>query len=87
MNANSRARSNLDSQPGLVKLISHRDTDRLLGAHIISKNAGEMIHELSLAIQQKASSEDIARTSHAHPTLSEAIREAAMAITSKPIHA
>ncbi|KAL1915246.1 uncharacterized protein VTP21DRAFT_7522 [Calcarisporiella thermophila] len=83
--ANSRARTNDDSE-GLVKLISDQETDRLLGAHIIGPNAGEMIAEATLAIEYGASSEDIARTCHAHPTLSEAFREAAMAALDKPIH-
>jgi dihydrolipoamide dehydrogenase len=83
--ANSRARANLDTN-GKIKLISDKKTQRLIGAHIISPGAGEMIHELVLAIEYGASAEDIARTCHAHPTLSEAIKEAAMANFFKPIH-
>lgn len=86
MNANSRTKSSMETKPGFVKILAHRDTDRILGGHIICKNAGEMIHELALAMQMKASSEDISRMSHAHPTLSEGIKEAAMSINSKAIH-
>lgn len=67
----------------MVKFISDKATDRVLGVHIIGPNAGEMIAEAVLAIEYGASSEDIARTSHAHPTLSEAFKEAAMATYSK----
>lgn len=67
-------------------MLSDAETDRLLGVHIIGPNAGEMIAEGVLAIEYGASSEDIARTSHAHPTLAEAFKEAAMATYSKAIH-
>ena len=67
----------------MVKFISDKETDRVLGVHIIGPNAGEMIAEATLAIEYGASSEDIARTCHAHPTLSEAFKEAAMATYSK----
>lgn len=83
--ANSRARTNMDTV-GKVKMISDKNTQRLIGAHIISSGAGEMIHELVLAIEYGASAEDIARTCHAHPTVSEAIKEAALANYFKPIH-
>lgn len=83
--ANSRAKTNLDTE-GFVKFISDAETDRILGIHIIGANAGEMIAEGTLAIEYGASSEDVARTSHAHPTLSEAFKEAAMAAYAKPIH-
>jgi dihydrolipoamide dehydrogenase len=83
--ANSRAKTNMDSE-GQVKFLSEKETDRILGVHIIGPNAGEMIAEAVLAIEYGASSEDIARTTHAHPTLSEAFKEAAMAVTSKSIH-
>lgn len=85
MLANSRARTNNETD-GLVKLLTDKKTDRLLGAHIMCAAAGEMIHELALGIEYGASAEDIARTCHAHPTLSEAIKEAALSATSKPIH-
>ncbi|KAG5638948.1 dihydrolipoamide dehydrogenase precursor [Sphagnurus paluster] len=101
--ANSRAKTNLDSE-GFVKIIAEKETDKVLGVHIIGgslavkrmeisdlglplgPNAGEMIGEGVLAIEYGASAEDIARTSHAHPTLSEAFKEAAMAAYSKAIH-
>ena len=83
--ANSRAKTNLDSE-GYVKFIADKKTDRILGVHIIGPNAGEMIAEATLAIEYGASCEDIARTCHAHPTLAEAFKEAAMATYSKPIH-
>jgi len=67
----------------MVKFISEKETDRVLGVHIIGPNAGEMIAEAVLAIEYGASSEDIGRTSHAHPTLSEVFKEAAMATYSK----
>jgi dihydrolipoamide dehydrogenase len=72
----------MDSE-GMVKFIADKETDRVLGVHIIGPNAGEMIAEATLAIEYGASSEDIARTCHAHPTLSEAFKEAAMATYSK----
>ncbi|KAG8858944.1 dihydrolipoamide dehydrogenase precursor [Tulasnella sp. 330] len=83
--ANSRAKTNLDTE-GFVKFISEKETDKVLGVHIIGPNAGEMIASAVLAIEYGASSEDIARTSHAHPTLSEAFKEAAMAAYDSPIH-
>jgi dihydrolipoamide dehydrogenase len=75
--ANSRARCNHETD-GLAKILAHAETDEILGAHIIAPGAGDMIHEVCLAMEFKASSEDIARTCHAHPTLSEAVRQAAM---------
>ncbi|SPO01321.1 related to LPD1 - dihydrolipoamide dehydrogenase precursor [Cephalotrichum gorgonifer] len=83
--ANSRAKTNLDTD-GMVKMLADPETDRLLGVHIIGANAGEMIAEATLALEYGASTEDIARTCHAHPTLSEAFKEAAMATYSKAIH-
>merc|ERR1712226_257401 len=77
MMANSRARTNDDAE-GFVKIISDKKTDRMLGVHIVGPNAGEMIAEGVIAIEYGASSEDIARTCHAHPTLSEAFKEACM---------
>ena len=84
-NANSRARTNNDAD-GMVKILSHKETDKILGIHIIGTNAGEMIAEGVLGMEYGASSEDIARTCHAHPTLSEAFKEACMATYDKPIH-
>ena len=83
--ANSRARANGDSE-GFVKVLADAETDRILGAHIIGPNAGEMIAEAVLGMEYGASSEDIARTCHAHPTLSEAFKEACMDTYDKPIH-
>ncbi|KAK5995793.1 Dihydrolipoamide dehydrogenase [Cladobotryum mycophilum] len=83
--ANSRAKTNLDTE-GMVKMIADPETDRLLGVHIIGPNAGEMIAEGTLALEYGASSEDIARTCHAHPTLAEAFKEAAMATHAKALH-
>ncbi|KAF1983546.1 dihydrolipoyl dehydrogenase mitochondrial precursor [Aulographum hederae CBS 113979] len=83
--ANSRAKTNLDTE-GMVKFIADAETDRILGIHIIGPNAGEMIAEGTLALEYGASTEDVGRTSHAHPTLSEAFKEAAMATYGKAIH-
>eukprot|EP00341_Mesodinium_pulex_P002602 CAMPEP_0116899870 /NCGR_PEP_ID=MMETSP0467-20121206/8346_1 /TAXON_ID=283647 /ORGANISM="Mesodinium pulex, Strain SPMC105" /LENGTH=495 /DNA_ID=CAMNT_0004572937 /DNA_START=41 /DNA_END=1528 /DNA_ORIENTATION=- len=83
--ANSRARTNGDSE-GSIKVLADKETDRILGLHIIGPNAGEMIAEGVLAMEYGASSEDVARTCHAHPTLSEALKEACMATYDKPIH-
>lgn len=83
--ANSRART-IDDADGMVKIIAEKDTDKVLGVHIMGPSAGELIHEAVLALEYGASSEDIARTCHGHPTLSEAVKEAALATFSKPIH-
>jgi dihydrolipoamide dehydrogenase len=83
--ANGRARAMADTE-GFVKILADATTDRVLGAHIIGPDAGTMIAELALAIEFGASSEDIARTSHAHPTLNEAVKEAALAVDGRPIH-
>ncbi len=85
MMANSRART-VDEADGMVKFLACKETDRILGVHIMSSNAGELIAECVLAMEYGASSEDIARTCHGHPTLSEAVKEAAMATYDKPIH-
>ncbi len=77
--ANSRGRTNHQTD-GFVKILADAETDEVLGAHIIGPSAGEMIAELALAMEFRAASEDIARTSHAHPTLSEAVRQAAMGV-------
>ena len=71
----------------MIKVLSDKKTDKLLGIHIVGPSAGEMIAEGVLAMEYGASSEDIARTCHAHPTLSEALKEACMATYNKPIHA
>ena len=83
--ANSRARAKADTT-GLVKILADARTDRVLGAHIIGPDAGTMIHELSLAMEFSASSEDIALACHAHPTLPEAVKEAALAVAGRPLH-
>ncbi|MEJ6595226.1 dihydrolipoyl dehydrogenase [Parasphingorhabdus sp.] len=83
--ANSRAKTNRDTE-GYVKIIADAKTDRVLGAHIISSLAGTLIAQITQAMEFGATSEDIAYTCHAHPTHSEAIKEAAMAVQGKPIH-
>ena len=83
--ANSRAKTNNDFE-GFVKILADKDTDKILGVHIIGPNAGEMIAEGVLGMEYGASAEDIARTCHAHPTLSEAFKEACMATYDKAIH-
>jgi len=83
--ANSRARCNNEPE-GLVKILTDKKTDKILGAWVIGSNAGEMIGEAVLAFEYGASSEDVARTCHAHPTLSEAFKEACMAAHDKAIH-
>ncbi len=85
MMANSRAKTNRDTD-GFVKVIADAKTDRVLGVHIIASIAGSMIAEAALAMEFGATSEDIAFTCHAHPTHAEALKEAAMAVTGKPIH-
>jgi dihydrolipoamide dehydrogenase len=77
--ANSRAKTNHETD-GLVKILAHAETDEVLGAHLMGVGVGEMIAEICLAMEFGASSEDIARTCHAHPTLTEAIRQAAMGV-------
>ena len=85
MMANSRAKTNRDTD-GFVKVIADARTDRVLGVWMISSLAGTMIAQAAQAMEFGATSEDIAYTCHAHPTHSEAIKEAAMAVTGKPIH-
>ncbi|MDN2565695.1 dihydrolipoyl dehydrogenase [Aquibium sp. A9E412] len=83
--ANGRARSMLKTD-GFVKFLADKKTDRVLGVHIVGFGAGEMIHEAAVLMEFGGSSEDLGRTCHAHPTLSEAVREAALATFAKPIH-
>ena len=83
--ANSRAKCS-GEDVGFVKMIAEAKTGTLLGVHIISSHAGELISEACLALEMKATAYDIAKTAHAHPTLSEALKEAALGIVSKPIH-
>jgi dihydrolipoamide dehydrogenase len=83
--ANGRARA-IASTDGFVKVLADKASDRVLGVHIVGPFAGELIAELALAIEFGASAEDIARTSHAHPTLTEAVKEAALAVDGRPLH-
>ena len=83
--ANSRAKVNNETE-GFVKILADTKTDRVLGVHIIGPHCGDMIAEMALAMEFGASSEDIARTCHAHPTHTEAIKEAALAVDKRPIH-
>ncbi|MEO1702800.1 MAG: dihydrolipoyl dehydrogenase [Pseudomonadota bacterium] len=84
--ANGRARAMLATD-GFVKVLADKATDRVLGAHIVGKGAGDLIHEVAVLMEFGGSSEDLARTCHAHPTMSEAVREAALAsATGKPLH-
>lgn len=83
--ANSRAKAN-SATDGMVKVLADAKTDRLLGCHIISPNAGEMVHEAVAILEFGGSAEDMARLSHAHPTYSEAIKEAALAVAGRAIH-
>lgn len=84
--ANSRAKA-IDQLDGFVKVLADAKTDRILGVHILNSQAGELIAECALAMEYGASSEDVGRTCHSHPTLSEAIKEACMACYDKAIHA
>lgn len=83
--ANSRARAN-GFTDGFVKILADKKSDKVLGVHIIGPDAGTIIHECVLAMEFGASSEDIARTCHAHPTLSEAVKEAALAVAGRTIN-
>jgi dihydrolipoamide dehydrogenase len=83
--ANGRARAMGDTD-GFVKILADKATDRILGAHIIGPDAGTLIAELALAIEFGASAEDVARTSHAHPSLNEAVKEAALAVDGRALH-
>ena len=83
--ANSRAKT-VNQPDGFVKILADKNTDKVLGVHVIGPHAGEMIAEMAVAMEFGASSEDIARTCHAHPTYSEAIKEAALAVDKRAIH-
>tara|TARA_B100001029_G_C15057381_1_gene455491 strand:+ start:1352 stop:2752 length:1401 start_codon:yes stop_codon:yes gene_type:complete len=83
--ANSRAKA-IDESEGFVKILADSVTDRVLGVHLIGPHAGELIAEMALAMEFGASSEDIARTCHAHPTFSEAVKEAALSVDKRQIH-
>jgi dihydrolipoamide dehydrogenase len=83
--ANSRAKVNNETE-GFVKILADSKTDKILGVHIIGPHCGDMIAEMALAMEFGASAEDVARTCHAHPTHTEAIKEAALAVDKRPIH-
>ncbi len=83
--ANSRAKA-IDATEGFVKILADETTDKVIGAHIIGSHAGELIAEIAVAMEFGASAEDIARTCHAHPTFSEAIKEAALSVDKRAIH-
>ena len=83
--ANSRAKT-INEPEGFVKILANEKTDKVLGVHLIGSHAGELIAEMSLAMEFGASSEDIARTCHAHPTFSEAVKEAALSVDKRQIH-
>ena len=83
--ANSRAKA-IDEPEGFVKILADSKTDRVLGVHMIGPHAGELIAEMAVAMEFGASSEDIARTCHAHPTFSEAVKEAALSVDKRQIH-
>ena len=83
--ANGRARA-MGETDGFVKILADKQTDRILGAHIIGPNAGDLIAEVALAIEFGASAEDVARSCHAHPTLAEVVKEAALSVEGRAIH-
>ena len=82
---NGRAKANFAGE-GFVKILADAASDRILGAHIIGPMAGDLVHEICVAMEFGAAAEDLARTCHAHPTYSEAVREAALACGSGAIH-
>ena len=83
--ANGRAKANQQTD-GFVKILADAKTDRVLGVHIVGPDAGNLIHEAVIAMEFGGSAEDIARTCHAHPTLNEVVKEAALAVDGRPIH-
>ena len=85
MMANSRAIATFDDA-GFVKILACKKTDKILGCHIISREAGNMIHEVAAVMEFGGSAEDLARTCHAHPTYNESIKEACLAVDKRPIH-
>ena len=76
----------MNESDGGVKILADPETDRVLGVHVLGPRASDLIAEATLAIEFGASAEDVARTAHAHPTLSEALKEAALAVAKRPIH-
>ncbi len=85
MTANGRAKVNMTTE-GFIKILADARTDRVLGVHMVCADAGNMAAEAALAIEFGAAAEDLARTCHAHPTLSEAVKEAAMGVAHRTIH-
>jgi dihydrolipoamide dehydrogenase len=83
--ANGRAKS-LGAETGMVKILAHKETDEILGVHMVGPRVSELIAEAAMAMEMRASAEDLARTCHAHPTLSEAVKEAALAVDKRAIH-
>ena len=83
--ANGRAKAN-QMPDGFVKVLADAKTDQVLGVHILGAQAGELIHEAAVLMEFGGSAEDLARTCHAHPTLSEAVKEAAMAVAGRAVH-
>jgi dihydrolipoamide dehydrogenase len=83
--ANGRAKAN-QTTDGFAKILADAKTDRVLGAHIVGPMAGELIHEVAVLMEFGGSAEDLARTCHAHPTFSEAVKEAALAVAGRAIH-
>ena len=83
--ANGRARA-MGTTDGFVKILADKETDRVLGAHILGPDAGTLIAELVMAIEFGASAEDVARICHAHPSLNEAVKEAALAVDGRALH-
>jgi dihydrolipoamide dehydrogenase len=84
--ANGRAKA-MEAASGMVKMLAHADTDEILGVHIVGPMASEMIAEAVVAMEFRASAEDIQRTIHAHPTLSESMHEASLSVDKRAIHA
>jgi dihydrolipoamide dehydrogenase len=84
--ANGRAKANRTTD-GFVKVLADARSDRILGCHIVGAQAGEIIHEVAVVMEFGGSAEDLARICHAHPTLSEAVKEAALAVANRAIHA
>jgi dihydrolipoamide dehydrogenase len=83
--ANGRAKAN-QTTDGFVKILADAKTDRVLGVHVLGAMAGELIHEAAVLMEFGGSAEDLARTCHAHPTLSEAVKEAALSVAGRAIH-
>ncbi len=83
--ANGRAKS-LGNETGMVKFLAHKETDEILGVHMVGPRVSELIAEAAMAMEMRASAEDLARTCHAHPTLAEAVKEAALAVDKRAIH-